>query len=123
MNSEFAAYIPVKPSAGSKAKKNYTSANGGKIPNLGERVVKFQTMEGATKKIRFQAAPVKRTLVSVAKLVEAGNEVKLEKKNPRIVNEATGEITYLKYRNGMFILQMWVKNEQTASGFTRQVRR
>ena len=75
---------------------------------------------------------VQRPLISVAKMVEAGNKVYLEDKNPRVVNCKTGQATALRKQNGVFVLDLWVrtrakavqerKGSQTSEGFHRQER-
>ena len=56
----------------------------------------------------FQSADVGRTLISADRLSEAGCEVILNKKKPRIVTK-TGKVIQLKRKGGIFIFTMWVK--------------
>ena len=88
------------------------SATKHRVPNLGERIVSVQTSEGRDKKIKFQVADVGKILLSVDKLIEAGNEVRLSKENPCIQNKKSGEITKLTRKRGQFILELWVKTDQ-----------
>lgn len=106
------------PSKMSIAGKGYVSASKHRVRNLGERVVAFKTDENKNKRIKFQEADVGKVLISVDKLVEAGNEVNLTKKNPHIKNIRSGEITKLRRKRGQFILHMHVR--KNTSDFTRQ---
>ena len=84
------------------------AANNKEIKNHGQRKVKFASHEGHRKAILFQSADVARALISVDKLNEAGSEVILNRKNPRIIT-AKGEVLRLRRKGGVFILEMWMK--------------
>ena len=104
------------------------SANDQEIKNRGERRIEFRTDENKMKALMFQSAEVGRALISVAKLNEAGSEVILNKKFPRIITKS-GDVIKLKRKGNVFILSMWVrvpseeKNEEGSgkpkSGFAR----
>ena len=101
-------HIRTVPSERSKAGRHYVAANNQEIRNRGQRKVRFTTDEGQTKSIGFQSAEVSRTLISVDKLNDAGCDVMLNRKNPRIVT-ANGEVIKLRRKGGVFILNLWVK--------------
>ena len=109
--------IPIKESPGSRAGKCYVSASGGRIPNLGEKVVRIRMQNGSIKTIKFQIADVSKTLVSVLKLIAAGNEVILND-DPRIINKVTKEVTKIRKQNGIFVIDLWIIRPKP-SGFTR----
>ena len=117
MPPQLLPHIAIKSSAGSRSKKNYMSAGGERIPNLGEKVVAFVTAERQSKQVVFQIAKVTKPLISVGKIVAAGNSVNLERRNPCIIDGTTGEVTKLREQGGVFVLDMWVKVEQV---FRRQ---
>ena len=117
MQPQLLPHIAIKSSAGSRSKKNYMSAGGERIPNLGEKVVAFVTAERQSKQVVFQIAKVTKPLISVGKIVAAGNSVNLERRNPCIIDGTTGEVTKLREQGGVFVLDMWVKVEQV---FRRQ---
>ena len=60
------------------------------------------------KKTIFKVGDVGRTLISVSRLQDAGHDVILSKRQPRIVNLKSGLITPLRRSGGMFILDMWM---------------
>ena len=122
-------HIPTKPSPRSIAGKHYVAANDIEIRNFGQRRIKFKTDDGAQKNIVFQSAEVGRCLISVDKLNDAGCDVVLKKKDPKIIT-SKGEVIKLKKKNGVFVMTMWIKiNEESnnmdideAQGFNRQGR-
>ena len=52
--------VALHESPGSKRRPGFRVANGTKIPNLGQKVVKFQTQKGQGRQISFQVASVPR---------------------------------------------------------------
>eukprot|EP00972_Heterocapsa_arctica_P076901 11343114-Heterocapsa_arctica.AAC.1 len=69
--------VKMVESPGFKASKKYLSATGQEIPNLGQKAIVGKTREGQSRGIVFQVAPVRKPLMSVAKMNEAGNDVNL----------------------------------------------
>ena len=108
MPHKWLPHISSRPSARSKEGRHYVAANDEVIRNLGERPIPFTTQEGLKTGIIFQDAEVGRCLVSVDKLNEAGSEVILNKRNPRIVTKR-GDVIPLKRKKGVFILTMWIQ--------------
>ena len=68
-------WIPLKPSSASKSGKIFRGAGGDPIPARGERSVTGRTEEGQSRRIVWEVCPVKRPLLSVAKITKAGNQV------------------------------------------------
>ena len=99
--------IPLQESEGSRKGGGFKVANGGRIPNRGQKVVKFKTGAGQSRKVLFQVSDVTRPLISVSKIKRAGNDVHLDS-NPRIVHKGSGEITPLIEKDGLHVLEMWV---------------
>jgi hypothetical protein len=102
--------IKMEESPGSKAGKKYLSATGQEIPNLGQKAIVGKTREGQARGIVFQVAPVRKPLMSVAKMNEAGNDVNLTGARPHILNTKTKQITDLRREGKTFILDLWVKH-------------
>ena len=110
-------YLPrvkMVESPGSKAGKRYLSATGEAIMNLGQKSLFSKTREGQAKNITFQVAPVRKPLISVAKMCEAGNDIFLTDK-PHIVNRATGQVTALRREGKTFVLDLWVRHPTSAA--------
>jgi hypothetical protein len=58
--------IRLQESEGSKAGVQYVAANGGKMPNLGEKKVRFKTKNGMESNVVFQVTDARKPLASVA---------------------------------------------------------
>jgi hypothetical protein len=97
--------VRMTESPGSRAGKRYLSATGEAIPNLGQKALYGKTREGQPRNITFQIAPVRKPLISVAKMGDAGNDVNLTDK-PHIRNRLTGKT---------FILDLWVRHPTSAA--------
>jgi hypothetical protein len=111
------AWVPaihMEASPGSRAGKRYLSATGQEIPNMGQKKLTVKTKEGQMRGIVFQVAPVRKPLVSVAKMCEAGNDVVLSGKSPHIVNHKTKQVTALRREGKTFVLDLWVRLPQAA---------
>ena len=95
----------MEPSAMSKAGGKYRAANGTRIRNLGQQMVRFRA-EGQNCGMPFQIAEVERPLISVAQLAAAGNTVELDAEGGKIINRASGRVLTLVRKGGVYILPM-----------------
>ena len=106
----------------SLAGSNYSGADGSAIPNLGERTIDVVTEAGNNAKMRFQVCPVTKALGSVSKMVRNGHRVVFDDEEygegSYIQDRRTGQKTYLRQENGVFVLDVWVKPKQPV--FSRQ---
>ena len=82
----------IRETRASKEGRNYVAANGSKIKNYGERLVKGTTSEGIKVTMPIQIADVKRVLMSVHKMNQAGLKVILDGKNSYFQERASGKI-------------------------------
>ena len=89
----------------------YEVANGVRIPNLGEKKFKGFTEEGTLKNITAQVCDVNKPLLSVSKVVAAGNRVVFDKDGSYIEDIITGDKVWLKNVGGMYMLKLWVKRD------------
>ena len=110
-------HIKLQPTDRSRAGVGFRGAGGERIRNHGQREFKVQMSDGKTGKSTWQVADVKRPLMSVAKMVAAGNQVHLDSKNPRVVRPR-GDVIPLRKVGNVFVLDLWVNSGK--SGFTRQ---
>ena len=113
--SDFPAAVTM-PSEGSKTGVKYRAANGDPIPNEGEKQIAFLTEEWSPKNMKFQVCEVTKPLASVANICEKGHRVVFQKGGSHIENLHTGEVTWLRESNGVYLLDVWTP----AAGFTRQ---
>lgn len=112
------SFDKVPTTKGPKFGRKYLTADGGKIANEGEKVLKMQTATGMPIGVRWQMTKVVKPLLSVRKLSAGGNTVILEEKNPRIIDR-NGYVTPLRCQGGVFVVDLWVKSE-CGELFTRQ---
>ena len=109
MSEDMLTSTETEIGAAAKRGVEYEVANGVTIPNLGEKTFKFQTAEGAERKITAQICEVNKGLLSVVKMVNAGNTVVFSKSGSFIEDDNSGERININEENGMYVLSMWVK--------------
>ena len=112
-----AEWFELTPSEASKAERKFRGAAGEPIPAMGRRVTKGKTAEGHTKRISWEVCPVKKPLLSVPRLTEAGNVVKIGKNKAIIVNSKTKQVTHLRKERKVWLLDIWLWKP---AGFCRQ---
>jgi hypothetical protein len=110
-------HFGIEDSEASRAGVYYTSANGGKLFNLGQTHVPIALDNGAKTVATFQVADVSRPLMSVSKVCEMGNRVIFGANGGVIMNLATGATTEFTKKDGIYIFVMWVP--PLSEGFTR----
>jgi hypothetical protein len=99
---------PVEDSEWSKAGNAYQAANGGIIPNLGQKLMPVITKEGTIRGYLSQCADVTTALQSVNHLNRAGHGVWLDGPDSYMVNKTTGEINPIDHDGKNFTMEMWV---------------
>ena len=109
MGEEMLPEIEIKPGLASKRGVKYEVANGTRIPNLGERKFIAHSEEGAARNITAQVCDVNKALLSVKKVVGAGNRVVFDDSGSYIEDKRSGEKMWLREDNGMYMLKMFVK--------------
>ena len=101
--------VETKEGPASKRGVMYEVANGIRIPNLGEKNFQGYTdYEGIKRGIKAQVCEVNKALLSVSKLVSAGNRVVFDPQGSYIEDTTTGEQIWLQETGGMYPLEMWV---------------
>ena len=106
--SNLAPQFPITATDASKAGVNYVAANGGKLPNQGEKKITFSTREGVTRNMTFQVAPVSKPLGSVSRIMHQGNRVVFDEEGSYIMHKATGQTMELKEKDGVCVLDAWL---------------
>jgi hypothetical protein len=101
-------HLPIRETEAVRKNMGYVAANGTKIANYGERVLRGTTNDGATVSMAVQVADVSRTLGSVNHMNKAGNVVVLDGHESYTLNKSTGRITDIKWNEGKFIMDMWL---------------
>ena len=94
----------------------YEVADGTLIPNLGEKKFIAVNDSGVARHMRAQVCEVNKALLSVHRVVQAGNRVVFAASGSYVQDEQTGETMALEEKGGMYMLKLWVK----AQGFSGQ---
>lgn len=117
--------VPIKESEGSRRGVNYVAANGSKMPNLGEKNIRFSTKDGTRSGIVFQITHTRKPLASVSKIVKKGNSVTFSPEGSHILNLRTGRKIDIEEANGTYYIDVeYMTGSRTGAGsregFTRQ---
>ena len=91
---------------------------------MGEMKIPWKSDLGVTHGLTAKAGNVSKILLSGDRLLDAGYDIILNKRNPRMVHQTTRETIKLERRGRMFLMKMWVRVKVTKSvvdtpGFTR----
>ena len=98
----------------------YVTADGGRIPNLGEKLVCGLSDEGSKLSINFQVTAVDKPLIAVSKLTGAGHDVWFGRDHGVITHGGSGKKTKFFKRNGVYVLKVWAPVVSPVSGGMRQ---
>ena len=108
-------------SDGSRAKDFYTTADGSKVYNEGQRKLDVCTLDGQQRRsMTFQVARVKKALGSVSQMVKNGNKLFFDqdssgKDTSYIQNKRTNEKIWLRQENGVYVLDLMVALPQNSN--------
>ena len=96
-------------SNGSLNGMTYHTADGTRIPNLGQKTLETVSEDGSTQLSQtFQIADISRPLTSVGELADAGNLVVFGRKGGFIVNPDTGGRLNFQREHGVYLLKTLV---------------
>jgi hypothetical protein len=101
----------IKTTEGESFKRGveYEVANGVTIPNLGEKCFVAVAEEGQRRKMRAQVCSVNKALLSVSRMVQAGNRVVFEQSGSYVEDLHSGERMHMEEKGGMYMLKVWVE--------------
>ena len=103
----------------SKEGKGFVAANNTTIEHYGMRKLKGQGDEFQPLGMIAQVAKVKSTLISVRRMLEAGNRVHFEPGNCYIEHMTTGARTNIIEKNGSYEIGFWVPKLRAKNGDDR----
>ena len=83
-------------------------ADGVSIPNLGEKEFVGISNEGIHKGLKAQVCAIDKGLLSVSRVVDAGNKVVFSPKGSYIEDEY-GQRMKMEKRGGIYMLKLWTK--------------
>ena len=92
----------------------YEVADGTLIPHLGEKKFVAVSDGGVVRHMKALVCDVNNALLSVHRVVQAGNRVVFSASGSFVRDEQTGETMPLEEKGGMYMLKLWVK----ARGFS-----
>ena len=87
----------------------YEVASGTLIPNLGEKRFVAMGEGGQMRKMKAQVCEVNKALLSVKRVVQAGNRVVFDSGGSYVEDTYTGERMPLREEGGMYMLKLWVR--------------
>ena len=113
---------PVQESHGSINGLQYHTADGTRIPNLGQKTLEVVTEGGQRMNQTFQMAEVTRPLSSVGEIADKGNAIVFGRRGGFIHNLATGHRLSFSREQGVYLLKTWLQepNDKQADVFPRQ---
>ena len=103
-----ASGVPLVETARSKSGAGFRAANGSRIEHYGQKEIAGYSDEYQGVNLKAQVADVKSALGSVSQMVRAGNRVHFEAGNCYVEHIATGKVTPMVEKNGMFEIGIWV---------------
>ena len=107
-----AAAVERRENNASRNGMYYRAANGGQLPNMGEKVIDGLTDDWEKAKVTVQVAEVTKVLGSVSKICEAGNRVVFDEGGSYIESKSTGRRTKLEKDKGVYCMCLWVKGKE-----------
>ena len=103
--------VETKPGEATRRGVQYEVASGELIPNLGEKNFLAYGEQGHARTIKAQVCEVNKPLLSVSRMVQAGNSVVFSRSGSYVEDETTGERIPLREQGGMYMLKLWIKNQ------------
>jgi len=132
MNPAHAPDYEVEESPGSLSGQHYVGLGGERIPNKGQMKIGIQLMDGANKRVTFQAATVRKTLLAVSNVCDKRQFCIFDNDGSYICPRDTPEgqailklVALMKHKisvqrkGGVYVLPTWIKLAAD-SGFHRQ---
>ena len=91
---------------------SFKLADGSRTPHMGEKAFAAYTDQGHLRHMVAAVTEVDDALLSVSKVVKAGNRVVFDVNGSYIENTTTGEVTPLTEQRGLYKLKMWIPKDQ-----------
>ena len=113
--SGVAPWIKTKESPGSREGREYLSASGDTLKNLGEKDLDVFTGEGVPATTTFQIADVTRPLCSIAKVCDKGNRVIFDS-NGGYVEDGWGHKSYFHRKGNIYTMSFFALDPGSKMG-------
>ena len=105
-----AASVPLVETERSRAGTGFRAANGTHIKHYGQRNIDGFGDQYQGINMKAQVAEVRSSLGSVSQMVRAGNRVHFEAGNCYVQHIASGKITPIEEKDGMYEIGIWVQS-------------
>ena len=102
--------VETQPGEAMKRGVRYEVASGELIPNLGEKSFTAIGEQGQERAIKAQVCEVNKALLSVHRMVQAGNTVVFSRHGSYAQDDETGERINMREQGGMYMMKLWVRN-------------
>ena len=102
--------VPTIAPQGPERKTEYILPDGSVTSNKGEKHVPVVTKEGAQCMVRMQVTNVRKSLMSVSRICDAGHKVTFDKEGGHIQHLETGQVTRFNRRGGVYVLNVCLDN-------------
>ena len=103
--------VETKEGEATRKGVQYEVASGELLPNLGEKKFTAYGEQGQVRAIKAQVCEVNKALLSVHKMVQAGNRVVFARDGSYAEDETTGERIEMQEKGGMYMMKLWVRNQ------------
>ena len=104
--------FPTIQQSGPERETTYVLPDGSLVGNQGEKHVEVLTNEGAKCIVGMQVTNVRKSLMSVSKICDAGHKVIFTKGGGYIEHELTGQRTNFDRKGGVYSLRVTLDNKQ-----------
>ena len=108
ISEEFAPQVKVRASQGSREGVRNVTATGGTMSNRGEKHIHVLTTEGHKCMLNMQVTDVKKPLMSVARICDAGHEVVFQSGGGYVKHTGSGQITKFNRVDNVYRLKVSV---------------
>ena len=100
----------------------YTVANGAKIADMGEKLLKFEFDDGGNGSMKFRLANVTKPLGAISSVCDRGNRVVFDSEGSYVDLQSSGKRIPLRRQNGVYVMDVWVGGSKAKPGkrFRRQ---
>ena len=106
--SAIASETPIEESPGSKIGQKYSTANGVRLPNQGQKRVTSVTADGQTLGMTYQIADVTKPLNSVGRICDKGKAVVFGAQGGYILDLHTLEKVKFTREQGVYLMRTWI---------------
>ena len=115
ISEHMAPQVKLRPSQGSREGVRYVTANGETMPNNGEKHIQVMTDEGHKCMLNMQVTDVKKPLMSVARICDAGHDVVFTSSGGTIIHRARGQATKFNRVDSVYRLEVNIVEEPVFS--------